>query len=158
MNRKQKEAIVVAAGFGAIAGLRSMSAPQLLGRRLSHRRRRRGRLGRVLASPAAARTLRIAALGEIVADKLPFVPARTDPLPLLGRAATGALCGLAVAGELGTAPLGPAIAGAGAALAAAFAAYHLRRGVDRALPDALVGLAEDGLVRTVGSRFADAAV
>ncbi|MBX6364132.1 MAG: DUF4126 domain-containing protein [Gemmatimonadetes bacterium] len=158
MNRKQKEAIFVAAGFGVIAGLRSLSAPQLLGRGLSRRRRRRGRLGRMLGSRAAVWPLRVAALGELVVDKLPGVPARTDPLPLLGRAATGALCGLAVAGELGVDALAPAAAGAGAAVAAAFAAYHLRRGADRALPDAVVGLAEDGLVRAVGSRFADAAV
>jgi uncharacterized membrane protein len=158
MKRKQKEALLAAAGFGAIAGLRSMAAPQLLSRRLSHRRRRRGRLAQVLGSPAAARTLRLAALGEVVADKVPRMPARTKPLPLLGRAAAGALCGLAVAGELGTRRLGPALVGAGAAVAATFAAYHLRRGADRALPDALVGFAEDGLVRAVGSRFARAAV
>ena len=33
------------------------------------------------------------AIGELIADKLPFIPNRTSPGPLFGRIVLGALCG-----------------------------------------------------------------
>ena len=80
-----------AAGLGAIAGLRSMTAPALLSRRLRrrrlwHRLRSRSALVLLLATRPAGTALTVLAAGELVADKLPFVPARTEFPSLVGRA------------------------------------------------------------------------
>lgn len=145
---------LTAAGLGLVAGMRSMSAPALLaGHLVEHRRRRReGVASRLLASPGRCRLLRLLAAGEMVADKMPFIPARTEPMPLAGRAAMGALCGAALAEHRGGARAGAAVLGAAAAVAATFAAYHLRRAAGQrlALPDAMLGVAEDALVVGLG--------
>jgi uncharacterized membrane protein len=131
-----------AAAFGALVGMRSMSPPALLARRLA-----RGR---------AARMLAVFAAGELLADKTPGVPARIIPLSLFGRAASGALGGAALAGHLRQPRLGPALAGSAAAVASAFAAYHLRRlaGERTSIPDALFGLLEDAVVLAAGTLLA----
>ena len=82
--------LALAAGLGVVAGLRALSAPALLSRRLARPPVRwRADPTRLLASERTARVLGILAVGELVGDKLPFIPARTEPLPLLGRARAG---------------------------------------------------------------------
>jgi uncharacterized membrane protein len=90
---------------------------------------------------------------ELAADKLPSIPRRTLPLPLAGRAASGAFVGQAAARRGG---LVPALVGAAAAVAAAFAAYHLRRlATDRlGVPNVVAGLAEDALALAAGAALA----
>lgn len=154
--------LALAAGFGIVAGMRSMSAPALLSRRLRHlpayRVRRKGRAVRLLASRRTAAVLTALAAGEMVADKMPGVPARTDPPGLMGRAVMGALSGAAVAGWRGGTAVGAMLVGGAAAVASAHLAYVLRRDAVRAsgVPDPVVALAEDGLVVAAGSRLAAA--
>ena len=119
-----------AATLGAVSGLRTFSAPGVLAAR---GRWGRGRAGRVVPAVAA---------GELIADKLPMMPPRSDPPSLLGRLASGAACGSAVAGVRG--------AGVGAAFAAA-TAYPSERlrsliGTRTGVPDPALGAAEDALV------------
>lgn len=118
-----------AALLGTAAGLRSMSPVAALA---LHGRLGDGRLARVAP---------LLALGELVADKLPFVPARTAPGPLLGRAASGAL-----AGHLRG---GPQTAAVGAALAvvASYGGQHTRQWLGRrsGRPDRQIALLEDAL-------------
>lgn len=134
------------AALGAVAGMRSLAAPAALSRHLAtdptvpH-----GVLDDLLSRPAAPRVLTIASAAEHIADKLSFIPPRTDPAPLAGRIAAGAVCGWVISRRAGEPPLPGAIAGAVAAAAATFAAYHLRRALtaDVGLPDLPVALAED---------------
>jgi uncharacterized membrane protein len=76
------------------------------------------------ATRAPQRKLLVAAaIGELIADKLPWVPSRTEPLPFLGRVTGGIVCGGVAAGPIG------ALAGAATATATTIAGYqaaHIR--------------------------------
>ncbi|HLT46742.1 MAG TPA: DUF4126 family protein [Rubricoccaceae bacterium] len=159
MTSTDRTTLGLAAGLGAVAGLRSMAAPALLSRRLARARGRgRNAAARLLGSPWAVRMLPAFALGELVADKLPVTPARTEPTSLAGRVGSGALCGAAVAGWSGGPAVSAALVGAAAALGSSFLAYHLRKaaGESTGVPDPLLGLTEDALAYTAGARLAGA--
>jgi uncharacterized membrane protein len=92
-------------------------------------------------------TITVLALGELAADKLPFVPSRISPAPLVFRLVTGGLSGAAVFVSarqpfaLGT------ILGALGALLGAFEGYHLRRKLtkQKGFSDLPIALAEDAI-------------
>jgi uncharacterized membrane protein len=142
-----------ALGLGAISGLRSLSGPAFVSHAAS-----RGDLDldrtvfAFLGSPGISKALVLLELGELVGDKLPVIPSRTSPLPLLGRAASGALVGAAVfVSEGRRATTGAALAST-AAIAAGFAGERIRAlTVEKtALPDPVVALAEDAIVFLIG--------
>jgi len=101
-----------------------------------------------LTRPAVGRVLWLAAAGEWVGDKLPMVPSRLSPVPLIGRIVIGSVLGAASfrAARIPTAA-GFALGGASAA-AGTYAAYTLRQRIDAlsGWPDPLVGAAEDVVV------------
>ncbi len=139
-----------AAGLGALAGLRTFTPPAVL----SHAaRRNRISLRRspvaFLGSKAATNSLTGLAVGELVGDKLPFMPSRLAAEGLVARMASGALCGTAVVASSGprkrrSLAAGAAV-GAASAVAGAFAGYHLRRWLGRRLnvPDPAIAVVED---------------
>ena len=141
--------------LGAISGLRSLSGPAFVSRAAS-----RGDLdldGTVFAflgSPRISKVLVLTELGELVGDKLPITPSRTSLLPLLGRAASGALVGAAVFVSEGNRATTGAALGSTAAIVAAFAGERLRAlAVEKTgLPAPVVALAEDATVLLVGIR------
>ncbi len=132
---------VLAAGL--LAGLRSLSAPAAVSSALATRAELAAR-----AAPA----LRLLAAGEMVADKLPFMPDRTSPPILAGRALIGAAAGVVVASAYGRSRALGAVLAAAAAVAGSFGGLALRRtlGERLGLPDPLVALAEDAAVIGVG--------
>jgi uncharacterized membrane protein len=135
-----------AAALGVVAGIRSLAAPAALSRHLVHDPTVPGGvLDDLLSRPAAPRVLGLASAAEHVADKLPFIPPRTDPGPLAARVAAGALCGAVIARRAGESAVSGAVVGGLAAAAATFAFYHLRHAltVDAGLPDVAVAVAED---------------
>ena len=144
-----------ALGLGAISGLRSLSGPAFVSRAAS-----RGDLDldstvfAFLGSPRISKALVLMELGELVGDKLPATPSRTSPLPLLGRAASGALVGAAVFVSEGRRSSIGAALGSTAAIAAGFAGERLRAlTVEKTgLPDPVVAFAEDATVLLVGLR------
>lgn len=147
-----KGSLATAAGLGAVTGLRSFTGAALLAHEVSGRGRLEGwrtrhgsRLERWLAEPTVARTLEVLAIGELLGDKLPGVPARVAPGPLLGRVVIGALLGAIVVDEDRRAA--GAMAGAAGALAGAVAGWWLRREAGRAtfLPDPALAVAEDAV-------------
>lgn len=150
-------AVVRAVGMGAITGLRSTAGPATLSRAISS-----GRLenldGTIFAALGSARTAKVLTLfevGEMIADKLPIVPSRMSPQPLLGRALSGAAVGAALfASENGNKAAGGTL-GAAAAVAGAYAGEQLRAQLGQRLgvPDALVALLEDGIVLYGGHRL-----
>jgi uncharacterized membrane protein len=142
-----------ALSLGAISGLRALSGPAFVSRAAS-----RGDLdldGTVFAflgSPRISKVLVLTELGELVGDKLPITPSRTALLPLLGRAASGALVGAAVFVSEGRRATTGAALGSTAAIAAGFAGERLRAlTVEKTgFPDPVVALAEDAIVLLVG--------
>jgi uncharacterized membrane protein len=132
--------------IGIIAGLRSLTAPALVswavrlgwldltGSRLSF-----------LGSGTATIILSLLALGELVADKLPKTPNRTDLGPLVFRMITGGFSGLVVCGSAHQSLLIGAILGVLGSIAGTFAGFGIRHRLvrDFGLPDFAVALAED---------------
>lgn len=84
----------------------------------------------MLARPKAVWVTTPMALGELVADKLPSTPSRTEPGGVAARVATGALSGAALAGGRSAEA---ALAGAVGALAATYLGHTIRTRVSRAI-------------------------
>lgn len=101
--------------------------------------------GRWFARPWLAVLLVLAALGELIVDKLPSTPNRTALAPFLGRVITGGLAG-AVAAQIGhlSGWIGAALGVVGAVFST-FAMFHARRAAVRAagIRDPFVGAGED---------------
>src|SRR5690606_19843041 len=92
---------LLALAWGALCGARSMLPLALLSQRVkptSHA----SRLQHHLSSPTMKGAVQTMAALELAADKASFMPARTSPPALLGRALNGALLG-----ALSAAPMSP---------------------------------------------------
>jgi uncharacterized membrane protein len=144
-----------ALGLGAISGLRSLSGPAFVSRAASREDLDLDdTIFAFLGSPRVSKALVLMELGELVGDKLPAIPSRTSPPPLLGRAASGALVGAAVFASEGRRATTGAALGSTAAVGAAFAGEWIRALVveKTGFPDPVVALAEDATVLLVGRR------
>jgi uncharacterized membrane protein len=131
-----------AAVIGAVAGMRSMAAPAAVSEWIKPR---------VLGS-GIVRTAAALAVAEAVADKLPFMPSRTQPFSLVWRAITGGVSGAALCASKKRSPLLGAVIGSLAAVGASYAAYEVRKRAAKTLrvPDAVIAVAEDALAATSG--------
>jgi uncharacterized membrane protein len=106
-----------------------------------------------ICSPNVSTLLSLAAAGEMVVDKLPILPNRTDLLPLLGRVFFAGVSGAAVfIEEKQPAPVGAAVA-ALASVASTNVSFQLRRGLSRRLPGLLAALVGDAAVVALGYTF-----
>jgi uncharacterized membrane protein len=135
-----------ALAIGVVAGLRSMMAPTLIAWA--------ARLGWInlqdtafgwMSSTSVAVIFSLLALGELMGDKLPFAPKRTQPLPLSARIVLGGFCGLCFSAAMHR-PLFPAaIVGSFGGFIGAFAGYRIRRWLVRTLHtgDRVIAIAED---------------
>ena len=138
-----------AAGLGAVAGLRSMAAPAALSRTAQ-----RGDLEGLRDTPLAllgsrkvSTLLSLFEVGELIGDKLPVMPSRTLPPPLIGRGASGALVGAALFAAARRRGATGGVLGAVSALAGAYAGELLRTlGAQRlGVPDLPLALVEDAI-------------
>jgi uncharacterized membrane protein len=140
-----------------MAGMRTWSPVAFVGGRISHDVGGGAHLlgwpFSLLASRSFSGGATLVAAVEIVADKLPLLPDRIDPIPLAGRVASGAFVGGAWGGYRGGGVAIGAGIGALAAAAATFAGFYLRRYAARGLklPDPLAALAEDVAVIAIGA-------
>ena len=102
--------------------------------------------------PGIGRTAAALAVGEIVADKLPITADHTDGAALVARAVSGAAAGAAVFKARRQNLLLGALVGAGAAVAAAYGAYYLRKKAAQYfhVSDRVIALAEDGIALGAG--------
>ncbi len=140
--------------LGVVAGLRSMTAPAAVSW-AAHLGwiRLDGTPVAFLGHAAAAYVLAVAALAELVADKLPRTPNRTDPGPFIGRILLGGLAGGALVVGTGGSLVVGALAGGLGGVAGTQGGYRLRTGLVRALgvPDYVVALGEDLLAVAVAT-------
>lgn len=168
--RDESTTLLLAAGLGAISGIRSVSVVALLSRRqrlladdrLGRRIRSRlfadGRsLGSVLSTKYADVATAAMAAGEMAADKAAHMPPRTDLPSLIGRATFGALSGAVVAEIRSGNRASAALMGAVSAVGSAHLFYRLRKVVTETttIPNWAVGLAEDVLVLAGGKSLVD---
>src|SRR5215469_16118512 len=139
--------------IGCVAGLRSMMAPAIVcaGAYLGWLK--------LAGTPLAFFNSRIvmilfliAAIGELIVDKLPKTPARTAPMGLIARIVTGGLCGAAVAVSGGASTVAGALLGVIGAVVSAYAGYYIRRGLvlQTHVPDFVVAVVEDLLAISGG--------
>ena len=121
-------------GLATVAGIAAAGderAPKPLGHRLD----------REIAGVTA-----MAALGELVGDKLPNAGDRVAPAPLASRVLAGALIGAAVAGLTGHDKKNAAVGGAVAAFLSAHLTFRFRRALSNHLPSVAAALVEDAVV------------
>jgi uncharacterized membrane protein len=123
--------------LGTVTGMRSMAGAATLAAQ-------RGGFARGATA--------IMAIGEMIADKTPFVGNRTDAGPQTGRGLMGALVGALVAHQDGEPVWLGALVGAGTAVVATHLSYRCRTRVP--LPVALAGLLEDAVVIGAGTLYA----
>jgi len=140
--------LALALGVGVIAGLRALTAPatvswaahlgwiQLAGSHLSW-----------VSSIIAVAIFTLAAIGEIVNDKLPKTPPRTAPPSIVIRMAMGAFAAATLSVGTGGSPWIGALLGAIGALIGTFGGYYVRTGAVKALhsPDWPIALIEDAV-------------
>jgi uncharacterized membrane protein len=144
-----RSASLEAFGVGVVSGMRTLLMPALLSRPY-------------LRSSTLSNALVFASASELVGDKLPAAPDRTELPPLLARALSGGLAAAVLAARNGRAQMPAAVLAAVSAVGTAHVMVRLRRATGRRLniPDPLVGLAEDcvafaigrSLLRPAGSR------
>lgn len=125
---KRTRVFAAAVAAGAVTGLRSMTGPAIVSQSLVTGAL--GKLGRPrphwLGTRTTAKTFAALAVGELIADKLPFIPDRTNAGPLVGRFVGGGICGAAICMANDESPWMGALAGGLAAMAAAYAGHELR--------------------------------
>ena len=98
-----------------------------------------------MAAPITGYVFAALAIGELIADKLPFIPSRLQPGALGGRVISGALTGAVAAIAVQGSPVLAGVAGAIGGLAGAFGGYAVRHRLTagRKLPDLPIALIED---------------
>jgi uncharacterized membrane protein len=146
--------LALAFAIGLVAGLRSLTAPAIVSwaAHLKWLDLHNSFLA-FLGSTAAAYILAVCALGELVVDKLPNTPSRTEPLGLLARFATGGLSGAALCAAANKSVVIGAVLGAVGGVVGGFVGYQLRTRLVRALglPAIVVALLEDAIA--IGGGF-----
>jgi uncharacterized membrane protein len=139
--------LLLAAGIGFVAGLRSLTAPAVVSW-AAHLGwlNLQGTQLELMGSTAAVAIFSILAVAEMVTDKLPRTPNRTTAGPLIARIVTGSLSGAALGVAAGVLLSGMVLGGIGAIIGA-FTGYQIRRRVVRGLggKDIIVALTEDAI-------------
>ena len=139
--------------IGVIVGLRSMTGPAVVswGARLGWLHLENTWLA-FLGYAATPYILTVAAIGELVADKLPKTPSRKAPPGFITRLISGALCGAALGVPAGN-MTGGLIAGVIGAVAGTFGGYEFRSRLVKAIGgnDLPIALLED--VIAIGGAF-----
>ncbi len=142
-------ALLRAAALGAASGSRSSAGVAAVA--LTSSRDDRGRLASGLGSPAGTAVAGVLAAGELVADKLPFVPSRLAPPALGQRALFGGSAAAAVARRDGHDAVLPALVGAASAVGAAVLGSRLRAVAARRFGSDKPGaFLEDGIAAALG--------
>jgi uncharacterized membrane protein len=124
--------------LAVVTGLRSMLGPALVARSLNRPERK---------------NLAIAALGEMVVDKLPLIPSRDTLIPLIVRGLAGAWVAKTLQDEEGTENPWTIPLGAAVAMGVAVSAPKIRRtlSITTGVSEPVLGMIEDYLALRLGS-------
>ena len=135
---------VLALGIGIVAGLRSLTAPAVVawGAHLNWLNLHGSPFAFMGSTPAVA-ILSVLAIGELIADKLPMIPKRTAPAPLMARIITGGLCGACLCAAARQSLIAGALLGGIGGIVGAFVGYGIRRRLDLHIKNFLVAICED---------------
>jgi len=140
--------LALALAIGVIAGLRSMTAPAVVSW-AAHAKWLNLQSSSLafMGSTVAMYILGAGAIVELIVDKLPKTPGRTEPVGLIARALLGGLSGAALCAAANQSVWVGALLGAIGGLVGGFAGYNARKGLVRALgiPDTVIALLEDAL-------------
>jgi uncharacterized membrane protein len=98
-----------------------------------------------IGSTASLVIFSLLAIGELIADKLPTIPRRTAPAPLMARFITGGLCGACLCAAAAKSLVVGTLLGGVGAVVGAFLGYGIRRRLDLYIKDLLVALCEDAV-------------
>lgn len=137
--------------IGAVCGLRTFMGPAIVAgaanREVLHLKKTPLEW---LGTDQTATLAVLFAAGELIADKLPFMPNRTRTPSLLARFVSGAICGMAIASRRKpNERIMSGIVGGTAAVAATYAGYQYRKHVR--LPSLAAALLEDTLAVGAGN-------
>ena len=144
-------AALQAAALGTATGMRSQMGLALLAQVAASddlpREARSAVPLALLRLPRMAQLTGLTAVGELIGDKTPWVPARTEPLPFLGRVGFGALVGALAFQANGREAAPGAAIGAFAGGALAITATTVRRSIGEktGIPDPIIAVVEDAL-------------
>jgi uncharacterized membrane protein len=148
-------------GIGALAGMRTASAPVITSHILSHHHSKRLEHSPLnfMQSKTVANTLKILSIGELIVDKLPSTPNRIKPAGVAFRCMSGALAGASISKATGGKILTGALLGATSALASTYLSYILRKTTvkNTGIVDPIIGAIEDALVIGAGLGLAQLA-
>lgn len=145
--------LVFAFAIGVIAGLRSMTAPAVICWAAYWKWLELGQSPlSFLGSTAATYIFTAGAIVELIVDKLPKTPRRTEALGLIARLALGGLSGAALCAAANQNLVIGALLGAVGGVAGGFGGYAARRRLGSSLkvPDLVVALLEDAVAIGVG--------
>jgi uncharacterized membrane protein len=148
MSRSQSitRALLRSTLVGVVAGMRSQVPLALLSRNAAI-------YGPdFLGKRWVAVNLYLSAAGEMIVDKLPFVPSRLNPGPIAGRLMFGAASAAVLSRRAGTPIVAGVATGAVGALAGSYAGYHARAwlGKTTGMPDPIWAVVEDGAAVLIG--------
>ena len=137
---------VLAFGIGIVAGLRSLTAPAVVAWAAHFNwLNLHGSPLAFIGSTASLVISSLLAIGELSADKLPTIPRRTAPAPLMARFITGGLYGACLCAAAAKSLLVGTLLGGVGAVVGAFLGYGIRRRLDLHIKDLLVALCEDAV-------------
>ena len=138
--------LLLAAGIGFVAGLRSLTAPAAVSwaAHLGWLHLQGSPLA-FMGSTAAVAIFSILALAEYVADLLPRTPNRTMPGPLMARIVMGSLAGASISLSAGRLLVAGMVLGGIGGVIGAFAGYEARKRLVSGLKvkDAVIAVTED---------------
>jgi uncharacterized membrane protein len=139
--------------IGCVCGLRSMTAPAVMawGVHLGWLHLQNSLLA-FFTHKISLLIFSAFAVGELIADKLSFIPARTQAGPLAVRVIFGAMCGAALCISAAVSPLFGGLLGAVGGVTGAFAGYTYRHRLAGMVPDLVLALLED-LIAVSGGFF-----
>ena len=138
--------LALAFGIGVIAGLRALTAPAVIAW-AAHLRwiNLAGTHLSFMGSIPAVAIFTLAAVAELVNDKLPKTPPRTAPPSFIARIVMGGLAAATLSVGGGASWLVGAVLGVIGAVVGTYAGYHIRKAIVAGLhsPDFVIALIED---------------
>ena len=119
--------------IGFFAGLRSLTAPATIAWAVHLGLLKLDRPLSLIGTLPSVVFFTVLAIGELVVDKFPKAPNRTQPLGLVARLVTGGLTGACVSAGLGHGAIIGAVLGAAGGLVGCFLGFFLRTQLSKAV-------------------------